>query len=95
MPEKIHALMDDCADDDPDNRPSFEEIDLRLKRIDAETVITGESKNKNSQVSLFDIFPRHIAEALRDGKEVRMRCSVFQVSSCADVSWFVFSIRFY
>eukprot|EP00977_Amphora_coffeiformis_P008723 scaffold1982_cov93-Amphora_coffeaeformis.AAC.45 len=69
MPAQIKLLMDDCMQEDPEKRPSFEEIDLRLKRVDAETVTPSGSKRK-AQVSLFDIFPRHIAEALRDGRNV-------------------------
>ena len=64
MPEKMKALMSDCLEDDPDKRPDFEELDTRLKRIDAESAASAPSK-KGSSLSLFDIFPRHIAEALR------------------------------
>ena len=68
MPEKIKALMSDCLEDEADQRPSFQELDMRLKRIDAESA--GQSAPVKSQVSLFDIFPRHVAEALRDGRKV-------------------------
>ena len=71
MPAQITALMTDCVEDDPDHRPTFEEIDTRLKRVDAENVDPGQSvKAKEASISLFDIFPRHIAEALRDGRTV-------------------------
>lgn len=69
MPEKIKSLMADCVDDDPASRPSFEEIDIRVKRMDVKGVEPGQQINAAS-VSLFDIFPRHIAEALRDGRTV-------------------------
>lgn len=68
MPIPVQSLMADCLDEDPEKRPSFEEIDIRLKRINAESASVG--PKKNSQVSLFDIFPQHIAEALRDGRKV-------------------------
>jgi guanylate cyclase len=68
MPDQVKAIMADCVDDNPELRPSFEELDTRLKRVDAELLNTGNSKS--SQVSLFDIFPRHVAEALRDGRTV-------------------------
>jgi len=71
MCDKVKSLMQDCVEEDPDKRPSFEELDLRVKRIDAESAVEGQSNsNKSSSVSLFDIFPRHIAEALRDGRSV-------------------------
>jgi guanylate cyclase, other len=69
MPDNIKTLMADCVDDDPENRPSFEELDLRVKRMEVKTVDIGAAKPASS-VSLFDIFPRHIAEALRDGRSV-------------------------
>jgi serine/threonine protein kinase len=72
MPAALKALMADCLDDDPEKRPTFEEIDTRLRRIDAEAALSASaaSNAKNSHVSLFDIFPRHVAEALRDGRKV-------------------------
>ncbi len=72
MPAALKALMADCLDDDPEKRPTFEEIDTRLRRIDAEAAASASaaSNAKNSHVSLFDIFPRHVAEALRDGRKV-------------------------
>jgi serine/threonine protein kinase len=66
MPAKVQSLMEECLDDDPDARPTFEEVDIRVKRIDAEAVAPG----KNANISLFDIFPRHIAEALQAGRTV-------------------------
>jgi len=77
MPEKVKALMSDCLEDNPDERPSFEELDMRLKRIDADSAVltsatTHHSKTNltGSQISLFDIFPRHIAEQLQRGQAV-------------------------
>ena len=70
MCDKVKSLMDDCLEEEPDKRPTFEELDLRVKRIDAESAVAGVPTNAKSAVSLFDIFPRHIAEALRDGRSV-------------------------
>ena len=70
MPAPVQSLMRDCIDDDPEKRPTFEELDTRLKRADAEDVDAGHGTKKSSAISLFDIFPRHIAEALRDGRTI-------------------------
>lgn len=71
MPEKIKSIMSDCIDEDPANRPTFEEIDIRLKRVAAEAPVDPNQTNrKSTTISLFDIFPHHIAEALRDGRAV-------------------------
>ena len=70
MPDKIKSLMSDCLEDDAEKRPTFEELDMRVKRVDAETADPGFNTVKPSNLSLFDIFPRHVAEALRDGRTV-------------------------
>lgn len=71
MPESIVGIMQDCLETDPELRPSAAELDNRLKRVDADKVASNKPlKPKGSNVSLFDIFPRHVAEALRDGRKV-------------------------
>jgi class 3 adenylate cyclase len=72
-PGVVESLMNDCVHADPEQRPTFEELDKRLKRTEVETVEPGKDKNKSQtkpSLSLFDIFPQHIAEALRDGRKV-------------------------
>jgi guanylate cyclase len=74
-PPQVQSLMNDCLVDAPDKRPTFEELDKRLKRVDVKAVeATANQNNKGrvakNSVSLFDIFPKHIAEALRDGRKV-------------------------
>ena len=68
-PSQVQSLMSDCLEADPKQRPTFEEIDTRLKRADVKNVEPGMNLSKAS-ISLFDIFPRHIAESLRDGRTV-------------------------
>eukprot|EP00980_Cylindrotheca_fusiformis_P018330 scaffold5977_cov98-Cylindrotheca_fusiformis.AAC.7 len=76
MPAQIQSLMQDCIQDDASLRPTFQEIDVRLKRMDIDEVRTISDDPKRAatdaatSMSLFDIFPRHIAEALRDGRAV-------------------------
>eukprot|EP00980_Cylindrotheca_fusiformis_P007596 scaffold1582_cov93-Cylindrotheca_fusiformis.AAC.5 len=76
MPAQIQSLMHDCIQDDASLRPTFQEIDLRLKRLERDEVrtISDDPKcaasNAVTSISLFDIFPHHIAEALRDGRTV-------------------------
>eukprot|EP00980_Cylindrotheca_fusiformis_P023348 scaffold10399_cov113-Cylindrotheca_fusiformis.AAC.8 len=77
MPAQIQSLMQDCIQDEANLRPKFQEIDLRLKRMDIEDVRTISDDPKRAattdavtSMSLFDIFPRHIAEALREGRAV-------------------------
>ena len=76
MPAQIQNLMQDCVVASPNQRPTAQELDCRLKRISADTLDQGGTgtfkplKPRNANLSLFDIFPRHVAEALRDGRKV-------------------------
>lgn len=80
-PPKVAGIMTDCLVGSPFKRPSFEELDLRLKRLDVENAEPGqqifsmqrkkqEQKAQRNEELLFDVFPRHVAEALRDGRKV-------------------------
>ena len=78
-PPKIAALMKECLDAEPSARPTFEEIDLRLKRMSTENVDPSEAhlpmQGRLLQASrannlLYELFPPHIAQALRDGRKV-------------------------
>ena len=65
--------MRDCILADPEERPSFEELDKRLKRVDIEErkqPTDDKTSPTTTTVSLFDIFPKHIAETLAAGKQV-------------------------
>eukprot|EP00980_Cylindrotheca_fusiformis_P006884 scaffold1442_cov128-Cylindrotheca_fusiformis.AAC.5 len=76
MPAQIQSLMQDCIQDDASIRPTFREIDLRLKRMDIDDLRTISDDPKRAAIdeatsmSLFDVFPRHIAEALHEGRTV-------------------------
>jgi len=75
MPQGVAALMHDCLVAEADERPSLEEISSRLKRFHDEDVdpigMVKKSKNDTKDFDLLcELFPRHIAEALRDGRPV-------------------------
>lgn len=68
-PAQMAAMMHDCIMADPAERPSFEELDKRLRRIDPkEALPLRDSSTK--QVSLYDIFPKKVAEALKYGRNI-------------------------
>mmetsp|Transcript_25718 Transcript_25718/g.37953 ORF Transcript_25718/g.37953 Transcript_25718/m.37953 type:complete len:1494 (+) Transcript_25718:46-4527(+) len=78
-PPDVQTLMTDCLKGGPENRPTFEELDVRLKRLDVETVEPFEMQfslqeakrlKQRTETLLFDVFPKHVAEALRDGRKV-------------------------
>lgn len=75
-PPQVQSLMQDCLVNNADARPSLDEIDTRLKRVDLQELKLEEAKQAararedKSSISLFDIFPQHIAEALKEGRTV-------------------------
>ncbi|CAB9500762.1 activated protein kinase catalytic subunit alpha-1 [Seminavis robusta] len=75
MPAVVRSLMSDCLAGPPERRPSFEELDQRVGRVNVDSTDGTPSRPRRSSVNantttLFDIFPRHVAEALQDGKKV-------------------------
>ena len=74
MPAEIRTMMRECLADEAEKRPSANEIDTRLQRIGTNALMLSgsfvEPEEKESNVSLFDIFPKHIAEALREGRRI-------------------------
>jgi len=77
MPQQVASLMTDCLVSEAQSRPNAEEVDLRLKRLDVENVEPGvitpsyhTRKDVKSEELLYEVFPKHIADALRDGRRV-------------------------
>ena len=74
MPSEIRNMMQECLANDVDKRPTANEIHSRLQRIGTNTLMFSETSDhitgKESNVSLFDIFPKHIAEALKSGRRI-------------------------
>lgn len=65
MPTSMESIMHDCLEDEIDKRPNCEELDVRVHRVAIEPSATDVNKT-----TLDDIFPRHVAEALRAGRTV-------------------------
>jgi len=79
-PPKISAIMTECVHMDPELRPSFEEIDDRLKRLDVDSVepglniismqISKQSRDRKNENLLLEVFPKKIADALKEGRKI-------------------------
>mmetsp|Transcript_24363 Transcript_24363/g.54895 ORF Transcript_24363/g.54895 Transcript_24363/m.54895 type:complete len:1195 (-) Transcript_24363:108-3692(-) len=80
-PSDVVSIMKDCWHKNPVFRPPFEEVERRLKALDAQhagplSVFAGYQHHKNDangkshEELLYDVFPRHIANALREGRKV-------------------------
>lgn len=81
MPPEVSSLLyTSCLDVDPSVRPTFTELDVFLKRFQAENVAPGEQSNNGQRTRrkslesarrlLDEIFPPHVAAALREGRKV-------------------------
>jgi serine/threonine protein kinase len=72
MPPLVASLMHDCLVSNPEDRPTFDEIANRIKRFAIDDVQpVGLRRNDGKDLDLLlKIFPRHIADALREGRRV-------------------------
>lgn len=74
-PPEIVSMMKTCYEDDPALRPEASAIDVALKQLLADTIdkyLTNKKKSKAARTEdlLYQLFPRHMADALRDGEKV-------------------------
>jgi len=75
MPPKAKALMAECLADTASQRPTFEELDLQLKRLDVSIMEPIRQRPSGSEQarsdSMYDeMFPKDIAKALKEGRKV-------------------------
>jgi len=81
-PQLVVSIMKECLVDEASKRPSFEELDQRLKRLDPSTVEPGkmimslqrqkaerESMNAGN-ARLYESFPKHVADSIIAGRKV-------------------------
>jgi serine/threonine protein kinase len=92
-PPQVQAMMTECLRDDPMCRPGFQELDERLKREHMEEMEPSHkhviAKEKASGcVSLDNIFPKHIAVALKDGRTVEPEHHDCVTVFCCDIVGF-------
>eukprot|EP00977_Amphora_coffeiformis_P029692 scaffold42408_cov176-Amphora_coffeaeformis.AAC.1 len=90
-PPKVELLMADCLGADPESRPTFEELDLQLKRLDVsmiEPVIQTDSKRAHTDTQLDKSLPKCLANELHDGRGVQPFC-------CNNVTVFFSDIECY
>lgn len=80
-PEQVQSIMTNCLNGVPEYRPTSEELDTQLKQLNVATVEPAKTRfslqsKKEHQIYhqteelLFELLPRHVAEALRDGRKV-------------------------
>jgi len=77
MPQSVVQMMRDCWHKLAGLRPSFEEIERRLKTLTPSTcepLFMSAKRDLKEQMStdavLYDVFPPHIADALRNGQKI-------------------------
>jgi class 3 adenylate cyclase len=79
-PTRIAEIMKECLEGNPDKRPTFEEIDKRVMRLDSENVepenvhfghrLKKKSSTINEQDLIHQVFPKHVAKALLEGRRL-------------------------
>ncbi|EGD74805.1 TKL/DICTY4/DRK protein kinase [Salpingoeca rosetta] len=75
MPAELSIIMKESWHHDPDRRPSFNELSRRMGHVDASVCriavekVTPKKRTGGNSV-LEEVFPPHIAEALRQGKKI-------------------------
>ena len=69
MPENNQSIMKDFLEDDATQRPSFNELDMRLERVPLSDMDVPFVASQVKEASLQDIFPPHIAEAMNAGRQ--------------------------
>lgn len=72
-PDTLKQMIRQCWDNDKALRPTFQEIDASLRQLDATNVNplgAMRSKQRSTSRLLYDVFPRHIADALAEGRKV-------------------------
>jgi len=70
--------MSDCWEEDPKSRPCFKDINIRVKGIDTGKANPStelrhsflKKQEANKDKLLEEVFPPHIAKALREGRKV-------------------------
>eukprot|EP00960_Hanusia_phi_P042766 755698-Hanusia_phi.AAC.3 len=82
IPKEVRAIMEACWDNSPSLRPSFSSICSQLKALDLKDAFLSpilRSRQREQSLRegmdrtndlLYDVLPRHIAEALKEGRKV-------------------------
>eukprot|EP00985_Skeletonema_marinoi_P004688 scaffold2027_cov148-Skeletonema_marinoi.AAC.17 len=74
-PPQITSMMTECLADNPNERPIFDELDVRLKRLTVESADVTDTirshRHSGASQLLYDNFPKKVADALREGRKVQ------------------------
>jgi len=80
-PSVVRNIIIECLSTNPESRPTFAELHRRLSQLDSETVQPTKPvcqsrrqstiiNSESSKELLFQVFPRHIAKTLCEGRKV-------------------------
>ena len=73
MPPKMVELMKKCWSPDASYRPQAKDLDVTFMDYspqDAEPVLEDNKPKRNTKDMLYELFPKHIADALKKGERV-------------------------
>ena len=75
-PPQINSIMTECFADNPNERPIFDELDVRLQRLTVESADVTDTIRSHRKVDplssqlFYDNFPKKVADVLREGRKV-------------------------
>ena len=77
-PKPVATIMQDCLKGSPEFRPTAEELDKELKRLDVDSagpmmkslIRRGKSQDEADHALLYELLPKHVADVLRAGGKV-------------------------
>mmetsp|Transcript_30602 Transcript_30602/g.57974 ORF Transcript_30602/g.57974 Transcript_30602/m.57974 type:complete len:1242 (+) Transcript_30602:93-3818(+) len=72
-PKSVAGIMKNCLKMSGEFRPTAEELDKELKRLDVNSagpMMIGKKKDENEHALLYELLPKHVADVLRTGGKV-------------------------
>jgi len=72
-PKSVADMMKNCLKMSPSFRPTAEELDKELKRLDVDSagpLMISKKKDEHEHALLYELLPKHVADVLRTGGKV-------------------------
>mmetsp|Transcript_51963 Transcript_51963/g.108521 ORF Transcript_51963/g.108521 Transcript_51963/m.108521 type:complete len:1378 (-) Transcript_51963:103-4236(-) len=91
-PAAVESMMIESWAHDPQDRPRFEALDVRVKHLDVGGItrlaLDQVKKSRREEAVLYDVFPRHIADALVAGRKVEPEAKEVVTIFFSDIAGF-------
>jgi hypothetical protein len=71
VPEQINHIMIDCLQDEANQRPTFNELDLRLERVDLFDFEKEVLSPRRKEAAPLERFPARLAKSISEGRPIQ------------------------